>query len=130
MTYPIDNKTFLCQHNKLHPLTARRGKWISETLYREIATIIQNYLPKCITSEGGEDLLNQKLTNCGIDYDQYRCSDCTKSLCLEIKKKKSALEKLYNLVKTLNMNDDDVEKCCGVSTYFIRKLTDFFHNNW
>ena len=26
MTYLIYNKTFLCQHNKLHPLTARRGK--------------------------------------------------------------------------------------------------------
>ena len=39
MTYLIDNKKILCQHNKLHPLTARRGKWISETLYIEIATI-------------------------------------------------------------------------------------------
>ena len=28
MTYLMDNKTFLCQHIKLHPLTARRGKWI------------------------------------------------------------------------------------------------------
>ena len=41
MTYLIDNKKFLCQHNKLHPLTARRGNWISETLYREIASIIK-----------------------------------------------------------------------------------------
>ena len=41
MTYLIDNKKFLCQHNKLHPLTARRGKWILETLYREIASIIK-----------------------------------------------------------------------------------------
>ena len=24
------------------------------------------------------------------------------------------------------MNNDNVEKCCGVSTDFIRKLTDFF----
>ena len=38
----------------------------------------------------------------------------------------SALEKLYNLVKTLNMNDVKKEKYCGVSTYFIRKLTDLF----
>ena len=38
----------------------------------------------------------------------------------------SALEKLYNLVKTLNMNDENMEKCCGVSTDFIRKLTNFF----
>ena len=38
----------------------------------------------------------------------------------------SDLDKLYNLVKTLNMNDENREKICGVSTYFIIKLTDFF----
>ena len=26
----------MCQHEKLHPLTARRLKWISETMYRDI----------------------------------------------------------------------------------------------
>ena len=98
-TYIIDNKTFLCQNNKLHPLKARRGKWISETIYRDIENIIKNDSQKYITSEGGEDLLNHKLTHCGIDYDVFPCSDCTKLLCLEVKKKKSALEKLYNLVK-------------------------------
>ena len=86
-TYLIDNKTNLCQHNKLHPLINRREKLISETLYKDIETIIKNGSRKCITSEGGEDLLNQKLTNCDIDYDLYRFSDCTKSLYLEIEKK-------------------------------------------
>ena len=73
--------------------------WISETLYREIATIIKNNSPKCVTSEGGEDLSNKTLTNCKIDYDQYRCSDCTKSLFLAIKNKNKLLDQLYNLVK-------------------------------
>ena len=36
------------------------------------------------------------------------------------------IEKIYNHVKTLNMNDDNEEKCYGVSTDFIRKLTDLF----
>ena len=36
------------------------------------------------------------------------------------------LEKLYNLVKTINMNDDNEEKCYDVSTDFIRKLTGLF----
>ena len=36
MTYLVDNKTIMCQYTKLHPLTARRGKWISETIYRDI----------------------------------------------------------------------------------------------
>ena len=34
----------LFQHNKLHPLTSRRGKLISETLYRDIETMIQGNL--------------------------------------------------------------------------------------
>ena len=36
------------------------------------------------------------------------------------------LEKLYLLVKALNMSDDIEEKCYGVSTDFIRKFTDYF----
>ena len=32
MIYLIDNKKCLCQHKILDPLTARRGKWIPETL--------------------------------------------------------------------------------------------------
>ena len=95
-------------------------------MYRYIEYIIQNDSQKYITSEGGEYLSNHKWTNCDIDYDMFCCSDCTKSLCLEIKKKMCALEKLYNLVKTFNINDDKTEKCCGVSTNFIRKLADLF----
>ena len=34
--YLVDNNCFMCQHNKLHPLTSRRGKYISETRYRDI----------------------------------------------------------------------------------------------
>ena len=41
----------------------------------------------------------------------------------------SVLDKLYNLVKTLNMNDENEEKCYGVSTDFVRKLTDLFFIN-
>ena len=77
MTYLIDNKKFLCQHNKLRPLTTRRVKWISETLYRELASIVRNDSPKCGTQEGGEKLVHQELTNCDIDYDQYHCSYCS-----------------------------------------------------
>ena len=64
MTYLIDNKKFLCQNNKSHPLTARRGKFKSETLYREIESIIKNDSPNCITPDGGEDILHQEWTNC------------------------------------------------------------------
>ena len=68
----------MCQHNKMHPLTDRKGKWISQTMYKDIEHIIQNDSQKYITSEVGEDLSNQKWTNCEIDYDPFGCSDCTK----------------------------------------------------
>ena len=74
-TYIIDNKCFMCQHNKLHPLTARGVKWISETLYRDIENIIKNDSQKYITSEGEKYLLNQKWTYCDIDYGLYCYSD-------------------------------------------------------
>ena len=81
---------------------------------------------KYITSEGGDYLSNHKLTHCEIVYDQFCCLDCTKSLCLEIKNKMSVINKLYNLVKTLNLNDDNEGKWNGVSTDLIRTLTDLF----
>ena len=56
MTYLVDNNFFLCQHNKLQPLTARRGKLISETMYEDIEKIIQNDSQKYITSESGDNL--------------------------------------------------------------------------
>ena len=38
----------------------------------------------------------------------------------------NVLEEINLLVKTSNMNDKNEEKCYGVSTDFIRKLTDLF----
>ena len=52
----------MCQHNKLHPLTARRGKWISDTMYRYIEEIIQHDSWKYITSEGRDNLSNLKIS--------------------------------------------------------------------
>ena len=63
-------------------------------MYRYIEQIIQHDSQKYITSQGGEDLSNQEWTHCEIDYDQVFCSDYTKSLCLETKKKMIALVKL------------------------------------
>ena len=57
----------------------------------------------------------------------FSCQDCTKSVCLDIQKKLNVIEKLYLLVRTLNMSDDDNEaKVCGILTKFIRKLTDLY----
>ena len=47
-------------------------------MYRYIEKNIQHDLHKYITSEGGDDLSNQELTNCEIEYDHCFFSDCTK----------------------------------------------------
>ena len=62
-------------------------------MYGYIEEIIQHDSQKYIPSEGRDNLSNNKQTNCDIEYDQFCCSYCTKSLCLEIKNKISALEK-------------------------------------
>ena len=64
----------MCQHNKMHPLTDRKGKWISQTMYKDIEHIIQNDSQKYINLEGVEYLSNQKWTNFEIEYDQFCCS--------------------------------------------------------
>ena len=100
-------------------------------MYRDIEKIIHQDSQNCINSEGGDDLSNQKWTYCDIEYDKFCCSYCAKSLCLDIKNKMIVLEKLYNLVKILKINDENEEKCCGVSTHFIKKIDGFlYHKHW
>ena len=124
--YLVSNENCMCRHGKFHPLISRKGKWISETMYRDIVKIIQQDTHKYITSEGREGLSSGKSINCEIDYDLFCCPDCTESLCLDIKKKMNVLEKLCLLVRTLDMNYENQEKCYGISTNFIIKLTDLF----
>ena len=88
--------------------------------------IIRQDLHKYITSEERDSLSTQKLPNCEIEYNLFCCPCFTESLCLDIKNKKNVLEKLYLLVRTLMMNDDNEEKCYGISADFIRKLKEFF----
>ena len=126
MKYLVDNKKYLWQHNKLHPLTAIRRKCISETMYGDIEKNIQQDSQEYITPEGREGLSTQKLANCEIKYGLFSCQYCTKSFCLDIKKKINVIEKLYLPIRTLNMNDDNEEKCHGISIDFIKKLADFF----
>ena len=47
-------------------------------MYRYIEKIIEHDSQKYRTSEGGDDLSNQKMINCEIEYDQFCCSDFTK----------------------------------------------------
>ena len=61
----------MCQNKKMHPLTYRILKWVSETMYRDIEQIVRHDLQKYITLEVGDNLWNQKLTQFDIEYDQF-----------------------------------------------------------
>ena len=41
ITYIVDKNNFICQHDKLHTLTDRIGKWISEVMYRDIGKLVR-----------------------------------------------------------------------------------------
>ena len=47
-------------------------------MYRDIEKMIQHDSKKNITSEGGDDLSNNKWNNSEIEYDQFCCLYCTK----------------------------------------------------
>ena len=42
VSFFVDNKNCLFQHKFLNPLTARKGKWISETMYRDLEKSLNN----------------------------------------------------------------------------------------
>ena len=72
-SYLVDNKTFLCQHKTFHPLTAKKKKWISEKMHRDLENIIQKDSHRYITPERNQGLSTQKLINCEIEYDLFCC---------------------------------------------------------
>ena len=78
----------------MHPLTAIRGEWISEIKYRDIEIIIQHDSQKCITSDVRDDLSNNKLANCEIEYDHLCCSYFTKALYLDIEKENECSQEI------------------------------------
>ena len=75
-------------------------------MYGDNENIVQQESHKYTTPEVNEGLLTQKLTNCEMEYDLFCCQDFTKPLWLDFRKIND-LKKLYLLVRTLNMNDDN-----------------------
>ena len=74
----------------------RKMNWLGKNamltcLYGPMYLHLDDYPPysdkKSDVFETHINRLNQKWNNSEIDYDQYRCSDCSKLLCLEIEEK-------------------------------------------
>ena len=60
ISYLVDNKKCLCQNEKLHPLTNRTGKYISETTYIYLEGIIMQDSHRNIALKENEVLTTQK----------------------------------------------------------------------
>ena len=60
ISYLVDNENFLCQHENFHPLTDRKGKYISETMYGYLEGIILKDSNINITPKENEVLKTQK----------------------------------------------------------------------
>ena len=76
-------------------------------IYIYLETIIKKDSLRYITPKANKGLSTQKPKKWERRDDLFSCQYCTKSVCLDIKKKINVLEKLHLLVRTLNMNDDD-----------------------
>ena len=62
-SYLVDNEKSICQHRKLYQLTARKEKFISETIYADLEGIIQQDSHIYINPQENEGLTTQKWTN-------------------------------------------------------------------
>ena len=76
----IDNKQNLCEHGGLHPMTARKGKYIPVNVYISMKdTFIKNWQSKSVLEfNSSEGITN--FTNCDISDSNMRCEVCIKEL--------------------------------------------------
>ena len=63
VSFLVDNKNCPFQYEKLHPLIDRKGKLVSETMYRDIEKIIQQDSLRYVTPDANEgfQLKNQQI---------------------------------------------------------------------
>ena len=73
---------------------------------RDLENIIIQESQRNMSQNENEVPETHKLTKFEVKNDKMCCKDCTKSLCLDIQKKISIINRLHTLVRTLNMNED------------------------
>ena len=74
----IDNRQNLCEHGGLHPMKARKGKYIPDNVYTSMKeTFIKNWESKSVLGfNPSEEITN--LTNYDISDSNMRCEVCIK----------------------------------------------------
>ena len=76
----IDNRQNLCEHDGLHPMTARKIKYIPGGVYISMKEkFIKNWQSKSVLGfNSSEEITN--FTNYDISYIQMKCEVCIKEL--------------------------------------------------
>ena len=101
--YLIDNKRNLCEHGLLHPMTARKGKYIPHNVHTSMEDTFKNKL--AYNSELGLDSSFEltHFNNHDISDKNMTCADCIKNLWDDMSRKKTEiLKELHALVKALS----------------------------
>ena len=88
----IDNKQNLCKHGGLHPMTARKGKYIPVSLYISMKdTFINNWKSKSVLGINSSEVITN-FTNYDISDINMRCEVCIKELCYDMSRKVDLLK--------------------------------------
>ena len=74
----IDNKQYLCEHGFLHPMAARKSKYIPYNVYTSMEdTSNKNLQSKSVLGfDSSEEITH--FNNHDISYKNMRCADCIK----------------------------------------------------
>ena len=74
----INNKQHLCEHGFLHPMTARKGKYIPYNVYTSMKdTFDKNLQSKSVLGFNSSEEITH-FNNHDISYKNMRCGDCIK----------------------------------------------------
>ena len=100
----IDNKQHLYEHGFLHPMTAWKGKYITDNVYTSMEDTFNKHLQSksVLEFDSSEEITH--FNNHDISYKNMRCADCIKELWDDMSRKMKILRELHALVKALNKN--------------------------
>ena len=100
----IYNKQRLCEHSGLHPMTARKGKYIPDNVYTSTKYTFNKKLQSknVLGFDSSEGITN--FNNHDFSYKNMRCGVCIKELWDDTSSKIDLLKELHTLVKAINKN--------------------------
>ena len=71
----IDNEQHLCEHGGLHPMTARKGKFIPVNVYTSMKDTFKKFQSKSVLGYNSSEGINN-FNNHDISYSNMRCEVC------------------------------------------------------